>query len=164
MSSKSIQIGILTVSDTRTKKTDKSGQCLIELAQKAGHSVVDYAICRDNIYLIRAQVSHWIATNSVETIIMTGGTGFSQTDQTIVAIQPLLDREIKGFGELFRQLSFAEIGCSTLQSNSMAGIANNTLIVALPGSTGACRLGWNQILSQQLSSDFKPCNFTHLWQ
>jgi len=161
---KSVNIAILTISDTRNPKTDRSGQTLLDLLKMAGHNQADYCICPDNIYQIRKQLSHWIADSQIQVIITNGGTGFSRTDCTVKAVQPLLDEEIQGFGELFRQLSVQQIGCSTIQSNCLAGIANQTLIVSLPGSTNACQLGWNDIIKQQIDRDYKPCNFYHLWQ
>ena len=150
---------VLTVSDTRTPETDTSGQYLAEQLQLAGHHVVEQRIVIDDVYLLRAAVSEWIANPDVHAIISTGGTGFTGRDSTPEALAPLFDKEIDGFGELFRQLSYAEIGTSTVQSRALAGMANKTVIFCLPGSTGACRTGWENILKEQLDSRHKPCNF-----
>ena len=154
-----LNIAILTVSDTRTLETDTSGDYLADQARGAGHQIIDRRICVDDIYTIRALVSEWIANKEVHAVITTGGTGFSGRDSTPEALSPLFDKSIEGFGELFRQISFAEIGTSTIQSRALAGIANSTLIFCMPGSTGACRTGWEGILNQQLDSTFRPCNF-----
>ncbi len=157
-----LRVAVLTVSDTRTVETDKSGAYLKGAASEAGHQIADYAICIDDVYKIRAEVSAWIADASVDVVLLTGGTGFSERDVTKTAVMPLLDTQIDGFGELFRQLSFAEIGTSTIQSRAVAGVANNTVIFALPGSTGACKTAWNQIIAEQLDSRHRPCNFAQL--
>lgn len=154
-----LNLAILTVSDTRTIETDTSGGYLAENAARAGHRVLDRQICRDDVYRLRAQVSEWIASPEIDVILCTGGTGFTDRDSTPEALQPLLDKQIDGFGELFRQLSHAEIGSSTVQSRCFAGIANRTLVFALPGSTGACRTAWDGILAEQLDSRHSPCNF-----
>lgn len=154
-----LNIAILTVSDTRTLETDTSGDYLVQQAQAEGHQIIDRRICVDDIYKIRALVSAWIANENVHAVITTGGTGFSGRDSTPEALSPLFDKSIEGFGELFRQISFDEIGTSTIQSRALAGMANRTLIFCMPGSTGACRTGWVGILSQQLDSTFRPCNF-----
>ena len=156
----SLNIAVLTISDTRVVANDKSGAKLIEFVKSAKHNCLDYKICKDNIYQIRAIVSNWIADSKINVILLTGGTGFAKTDVTIAAITPLFDKQINGFGELFRQLSIAEIGCSTIQSNASAGMANRTLLFAMPGSTSACQLAWSAIIEKQLDSEFKPCNFT----
>ncbi|MEQ8955540.1 MAG: molybdenum cofactor biosynthesis protein B [Porticoccaceae bacterium] len=154
-----LNIAILTVSDTRTLETDTSGDYLVEQAQAAGHQIIDRRICVDDIYIIRALISEWIANEKVHAVITTGGTGFSGRDSTPEALSPLFDKHIEGFGELFRQISFAEIGTSTIQSRALAGMANHTLIFCMPGSTGACRTGWEGVLNQQLDSTYRPCNF-----
>lgn len=154
-----MNIAILTISDTRSKDNDSSGDYLAEQAQKAGHSVADRQICVDDIYQIRARVSQWIAREDIHTVITTGGTGFSSRDSTPEALSPLFDKQIEGFGELFRQISLEEIGTSTVQSRALAGLANHTLIFCLPGSTGACKTGWEGILAEQLDSTHRPCNF-----
>jgi molybdenum cofactor biosynthesis protein B len=155
----SLQIAVLTVSDTRTEETDKSGKVLVDFVAQDGHQLVDKSIVVDDIYLLRAKVSALIADPQVQVILLTGGTGFTERDNTQRAIQPLLDMSIEGFGELFRQLSFEEIGTSTIQSRVFAGLANGTIVFCLPGSPGACRTGWEKIISAQLDSRHKPCNF-----
>ncbi len=157
-----LSIAVLTVSDTRTLENDTSGQFLCDALAECGHTLADRFIEIDDIYLLRARVSKWIADESVEVILMTGGTGFTTRDSTPEAILPLLDLEIPGFGELFRQLSFEEIGTSTVQSRALAGFANNTLLFCVPGSTGACRTAWNGILKDQLDIDNRPCNFAEI--
>jgi len=157
-----LQIAVLTVSDTRTRETDTSGQFLCDALAEAGHTLSDRHIEIDDMYRLRAKVSAWIADPQVEVVLLTGGTGFTSRDSTPEAIAPLLDQKIEGFGELFRQLSHAEIGTSTLQSRALGGIANSTLIFCMPGSTGACRTGWNGILKTQLDINHRPCNFAEL--
>lgn len=154
-----INIALLTVSDTRSLNEDSSGSYLQEQIELAGHQLADRKICVDDIYQIRALVSAWIADPSIHAIISTGGTGFSGRDSTPEAMSPLFDKCIEGFGELFRQLSYEEIGTSTVQSRALAGMANDTFIFCLPGSTGACRTGWTGILREQLDSQHRPCNF-----
>ena len=158
----SLRCAVLTVSDTRTLADDKSGALLAELLTADGHRVADRAIVRDDIYAIRAQVSQWIADPEVAVILTTGGTGFTGRDSTPEALSVLFDKTINGFGELFRQLSFDEIGASTVQSRCVGGIANGTLIFALPGSSNAVRTGWEKILHHQLNVNSKPCNFAEL--
>lgn len=154
-----LRIAVLTVSDTRTRQTDTSGKHLVEALQSAGHYYEDKVICKDDIYEIRAYLSAWISAPEVNVVLVTGGTGFTSRDSTPEAITPLLDKTIDGFGELFRQLSYEDIGTSTVQSRALAGLANNTLVVAMPGSTGACELAWSGILREQLDSRHGPCNF-----
>ncbi|MAT52581.1 MAG: molybdenum cofactor biosynthesis protein B [Porticoccaceae bacterium] len=156
---KPLNIALLTVSDTRTMETDTSGAYLQEAVTGAGHSLAAREIIKDDIYVLRAVVSAWIADPSVEVIITTGGTGFTGRDSTPEALAPIFDKHIEGFGELFRQLSFGDIGTSTVQSRCLAGLANRTAIFCLPGSTGACELGWGKILEAQLDSRTRPCNF-----
>ncbi|SFW12946.1 molybdenum cofactor biosynthesis protein B [Pseudomonas sp. NFACC04-2] len=155
-----LNIAVLTISDTRTFDTDASGQTLADLLQTAGHVLIDRGLVKDDIYQIRAQVSQWIAEPKVQVVLMTGGTGFTPRDNTPQAVAPLLDRQVDGFGELFRQVSLAQIGMSTLQSRALAGMSNGVLVCCLPGSPGACRTGWEQILAGQLDSRTGPCNFT----
>lgn len=155
-----LNIAVLTISDTRTFDTDTSGQTLADLLQTAGHVLIDRGLVKDDIYQIRAQVSQWIADPKVQVVLMTGGTGFTPRDNTPQAVAPLLDKQVDGFGELFRQVSLAEIGMSTLQSRALAGMSNGVLVCCLPGSPGACRTGWEQILAGQLDSRTGPCNFT----
>lgn len=153
-----LHICVLTVSDTRTAETDTSGDLLATSLQQAGHTLVERAIVADDIYRLRAQLSAWIADPEVQVVLLTGGTGFSHRDSTPEAVRPLLDKEIDGFGELFRHQSWHEIGSSTIQSRALAGLANGTLVVCLPGSTGACRTGWT-LIAPQLDSRYRPCNF-----
>ncbi|HGE8279962.1 TPA: molybdenum cofactor biosynthesis protein B [Serratia marcescens] len=152
-------IAILTVSDSRGAAEDTSGQYLQEAAQEAGHQVVDRAIVKDDIYQIRARVSAWIADDNVQAVLITGGTGFTARDNTPEALLPLFDREVEGFGELFRMVSYEEIGTATIQSRALAGLANRTVIFAMPGSTRACRTAWERIIEEQLDARHRPCNF-----
>jgi len=154
-----LNIAVLTVSDTRTQATDTSGQLLVERLQRCGHQLSDKKIVIDDVYQIRAALSQWIADDSTQAVVITGGTGFTQRDSTPEAVVPLLDKTVEGFGELFRQISFQQIGTSTIQSRAIAGLANNTIIFCLPGSTNACRTGWDDIISSQLDSRQGPCNF-----
>ena len=154
-----LNIAILTLSDSRTFETDTSGQFLEDSLVNAGHKLAAREICKDEIYISRAIVSGWIADAGIDVIISTGGTGLTRRDSTPEALKPLFDQHIEGFGELFRQLSWEEIGTSTVQSRAVAGMANQTLVFCLPGSTGACRTGWERILKEQLDSSHRPCNF-----
>lgn len=154
-----LKVAVLTVSDTRTLETDTSGAFLVEALQEAGHEVVNRDIVIDDVYQLRAVVSGWIADPGVEVVLTTGGTGFSGRDSTPEALAPLFDKRIEGFGEVFRALSFEEIGSSTVQSRALAGMANGTVIFCMPGSTGACRTAWEGVLRDQLDSDHRPCNF-----
>lgn len=154
-----LNIAILTVSDTRTEETDTSGGYLVEAIQSVGHTLADKKIVIDDKYKLRAVVSDWIANDDIHVIISTGGTGFSGRDSTPEAISVLFDKDIEGFGELFRYISYTEIGTSTVQSRAFAGIANKTGVFCLPGSTGACKTGWSGILKEQLDGTHKPCNF-----
>ncbi len=157
-----LAIAVLTISDTRTEATDRSGQSLVERLSAAGHRLADRQIVPDDIYRIRAVVSGWIADPDIQVVLTTGGTGFTGRDSTPEAVKVLLDKEIEGFGELFRQLSWKEVGSSTVQSRCLGGLANATVVFCLPGSTGACRTGWDGILVEQLDSRHKPCNFANL--
>jgi len=154
-----LNIAVLTVSDTRNLDTDTSGQYLADQVAAAGHHLAAREIVIDDVYLLRARVSAWVADPTIHAIISTGGTGFTGRDSTPEALTPLFDKRIDGFGELFRQLSYEDIGTSTVQSRALAGMANKTVIFCLPGSTGACRTGWDGILHEQLDSRQKPCNF-----
>jgi len=156
-------MAILTVSDTRSEETDTSGRLLADRLASAGHRLIEKVILPDNVYQIRALVSRWIADAEVQTVIITGGTGLTDRDHTPEAITPLLDKTIEGFGELFRSVSYQEIGSSTIQSRVLGGIANGTFIFCIPGSTDACRLAWDAILKDQLDSRTKPCNFVQLF-
>ncbi|MDC7861049.1 molybdenum cofactor biosynthesis protein B [Pantoea ananatis] len=158
-----LQLATLTVSDSRDASNDTSGDYLREAAAEAGHSVIDHAIVPDNLYRIRAIVSRWIASEDVQVVIVNGGTGFNLKNSTPDALLPLFDREIEGFGELFRMISYEDIGGSTLQSRAVAGLANQTVIFAVPGSTSACTSAWERIIADQLDARTRPCNFvTHL--
>ena len=154
-----LKVAVLTVSDTRTQETDTSGAFLEEALREAGHEIADRQIVIDDVYQLRAIVSQWIADPEVEVILTTGGTGFSGRDSTPEALAPLFDKTIDGFGEVFRSLSHTEIGSSTVQSRALAGLANDTVIFCMPGSTGACRTAWEGVLRDQLDSEHKPCNF-----
>jgi molybdenum cofactor biosynthesis protein B len=157
-----LNIAILTVSDSRGPDQDTSGQFLEDSVVEAGHHLVARRILPDDVYLVRALMSGWIADPEVHVVIITGGTGLLERDSTPEAVGPLLDKTVEGFGEEFRRLSAAEIGSSTVQSRAFGGMANHTVIFCLPGSTGACRTGWNGILSSQLDSRHGPCNFSAL--
>ena len=155
----SVRDAILTISDTRCFDTDTSGAWLQQAVEKDGHKLIERRLVIDDIYQIRATASNWIADNNIDVILTTGGTGFTGRDSTPEALAPIFDKHIEGFGELFRQLSYSEIGTSTVQSRSLAGLANHTVIFCLPGSTGACKTGWDGIIREQLDSTFEPCNF-----
>lgn len=157
-----LAIAVLTVSDTRIPETDTSGDLLVALLSEDGHQLAARSIVKDDIYQVRRIVSEWIADSAIQVVVSTGGTGFSGRDTTPEALTPLFDTTIEGFGELFRQVSYDEIGSSTIQSRAVGGIANNTLLFALPGSNGACRTGWEKILHDQLDANFRPCNFAEL--
>ena len=158
-----LNVAVMTVSDRHTPETDTSGRYLADTLQTVGHSLAASTICSDNIYQIRAQISQWIADDNIHSIIINGGTGFTEHDSTPLAVSVLFDRTMEGFGELFRQLSYADIGTSSVQSRALAGLANQTAIFCLPGSPGACQLGWEDIISQQLDARHHPCNFvSHL--
>ena len=159
---KPLNIAIMTVSDTRTEANDTSGDTLVKLLTEAGHILADKCIVPDDIYQIRAAASEWIADDAVNAVITTGGTGITGRDSTPEAIKALLDKEIEGFGEVFRAVSFDEIGTSTIQSRALGGVANATFIFCLPGSTGACRTGWEKIINQQLDYRTRPCNLVEL--
>ena len=157
-----LSIAVLTISDSRTLDNDTSGNLLIERLKGDGHLLAHRQLIPDNVYQIRATVSNWIADNTTDVVLTTGGTGFTGRDSTPEALLPLFDKVIEGFGELFRQISYEEIDSSTIQSRAVAGIANASLIFAVPGSTNACATAWEQILHNQLDSTFKPCNFAEL--
>ncbi len=154
-----LNICVLTVSDTRTREQDTSGQKLQDLLEQAGHTLYKRELIRDEIYQMRAVVSAWIADPQAQVVLITGGTGFAGRDSTPEAMAPLFDKTIVGFGELFRQLSYEEIGTSTIQSRALAGLANRTLVFCLPGSTGAVTTAWEKIIAEQLDSRHGPCNF-----
>jgi molybdopterin adenylyltransferase len=157
-----ISIAVLTVSDSRTEADDTSGGYLVNAVRESGHRVAEKRIVPDDIYRIRAVVSGWIADPEVNAVITTGGTGITGRDGTPEAVAPLLDKEIEGFGELFRAISFREIRTSSLQSRVLAGVANATFIFCLPGSSGACRTGWEELIREQLDNRHMPCNLVML--
>jgi molybdenum cofactor biosynthesis protein B len=157
-----LSLCVLTVSDTRTAADDTSGDYLSSALGEAGHTLHARAISRDDKYALRAIVSNWIAAAGVHGILVTGGTGFTGRDSTPEALRPLLDKEMPGFGEMFRVLSFEEIGTSTLQSRAFAGLANDKFVFCLPGSTSACRTAWEKLLRAQLDARTRPCNLAGL--
>jgi molybdenum cofactor biosynthesis protein B len=159
---KPLSLCVLTVSDSRDATNDTSGDYLVAALSEAGHRLHQRAIVRDDKYAMRALVSQWIADEAVEGILVTGGTGFTGRDSTPEALSPLLDKSMPGFGEMFRVLSFEEIGTSTLQSRAFAGLANGTFLFALPGSTSACRTAWEKLIRPQLDARTKPCNLANL--
>jgi len=155
----SLNIAVHTVSDTRTEETDTSGQALVERLKKAGHNLADKQITKDDIFHIRSVVSQWIHRDDVNVVLITGGTGFTVRDNTPQAVEPLLMKQVPGFGELFRAISYQEIGTSTIQSRALAGISNGTLVVCMPGSPNACKTAWDKVLVDQLDASHRPCNF-----
>jgi len=157
-----LSLCILTVSDTRSAENDTSGDYLRDALTAAGHRLHERAIARDDRYRLRAIVSAWIADPQVNGILVTGGTGFTGRDSTPEAIRPLLDKQMPGFGEMFRVLSFDEIGTATLQSRAFAGLANDKFIFCLPGSTSACHTAWEKLIRPQLDARTKPCNLAGL--
>ena len=158
----SVNIAVLTVSDTRRPDEDKSGDTLVERLTADGHKLADRALLKDDLDIIVAKLEAWIAAPEIDVVITTGGTGVTGRDVTPEAIECVSEKKIEGFGELFRWISFQKIGTSTIQSRASAGVANGTYLFALPGSTGACRDGWDEILHHQLDNRFRPCNFVEL--
>ncbi|MEX0607537.1 MAG: molybdenum cofactor biosynthesis protein B [Halofilum sp. (in: g-proteobacteria)] len=157
-----LNIAVLTVSDSRTPETDKSGALLAERLACCGHSLGERRIVADDRYAIRAVVSDWIARPEIDAVLITGGTGLTGRDGTPEAVEPLFDKAIDGFGEIFRAISYEEIGTSSLQSRATAGVANRTFIFALPGSSGACRTAWDRVIRDQLDYRTRPCNLVEL--
>ena len=157
-----LSLCVLTVSDSRTLAQDASGDWLAAALADAGHRLHDRAMLPDDRYQLRAQVSQWIAEPAVDGILVNGGTGFTGRDSTPEALLPLLDKEMPGFGEMFRAISVEEIGTSSLQSRAFAGLANGTFLFALPGSTSACRTAWERIIRAQLDARTRPCNLATL--
>lgn len=155
-------IAVLTVSDSRTLETDRSGNLLVQRLQSAGHHMVKRALLPDDRYLVRAQVANWCVNPEVSVVLLTGGTGMTGRDGTPEAVIVLFDKYIEGFGELFRQLSYAKIGASTMQSRAVAGTSNGRFIFCLPGSPAACALAWDDILGPQLDARSRPCNLAEL--
>lgn len=154
-----LNIAVLTVSDSRDAQSDSSGAYLAEALRGEGHLLADKQIVKDDIYQIRAVLSAWIADANIDAVLVTGGTGFSGRDSTPEAVSVLFDKQIEGFGEVFRAVSLDEIGSSTIQSRALAGFANSTVIFCMPGSTGACRTAWTALIREQLDSRHRPCNF-----
>lgn len=157
-----MNIAVLVVSDSRSEKTDKSGKLLVEKLEEEGHRLYEKCILPDDVYALRAQVSVWIADPEVDIILTTGGTGVTGRDGTPEAVSVLLDKEIAGFGEIFRLVSYEEIGTSSLQSRALAGVANGTYVFCLPGSSGACRTAWDKLVRAQLDNRTRPCNLSEL--
>jgi len=157
-----VNIAVLTVSDTRGMEDDKSGALLVGRIESSGHKLVDRRIVHDDKYAIRLELSRWIADPDVQVVLTTGGTGLTGRDGTPEAARPLLDKEIDGFGEMFRVLSYEGIGTSTLQSRTVAGVANGTYVFCLPGSSGACKDGWDKLIEKQLDYRTRPCNLVEL--
>jgi len=157
-----VNIAVMTVSDSRTEETDTSGKVLVERLTEAGHRLAEKCIVADDIYKLREVISRWIAADNINAIITTGGTGMTGRDITPEAVRPLLDKEIEGIGELFRWISYQDIKTSTVASRAFGGVANGTFIFCLPGSTGACRTGWDDIIGPQLDYRNRPCNMVEL--
>ena len=157
-----VNIAVLTVSDSRDEQTDKSGRLLVERLTRAGHRLAEKLIVPDDVYRIRAAVSRWIAEPDVNVVITTGGTGVTGRDGTPEAVQPLLDKVLDGFGEMFRSISYADIKTSTLQSRALAGVANGTYVFCVPGSSGACATAWDELIQAQLDLRTRPCNLVEL--
>jgi molybdenum cofactor biosynthesis protein B len=153
---------VLTISDSRSLADDTSGQVLEDKLKEAGHALAERQIVRDDMYQIRATISAWIADPNIDTVITTGGTGVTGRDGTPEAVEVLLDKTIEGFGELFRMVSWEEIRTSSIQSRALAGVANGTYIFCLPGSSGACRTGWDKLIREQLDHRTAPCNLAML--
>lgn len=154
-----LNIAVLTVSDTRNEQTDTSGKALVEGLTEAGHVLADKQIVIDDVYKIRAAVCQWIASDNVQVVLVTGGTGFTGRDSTPEALLPVLDKQVIGFGELFRQISYEQIGTSTIQSRAFAGLANGTIVFGMPGSTNACKTAWQDVIREQIDASHMPCNF-----
>ena len=157
-----LKIAVLTVSDTRDLADDKSGATLVQRIEKAGHAVASRTIVRDDVETIRARIKDWIADPAVDVIITTGGTGFTGRDVTPEAVEPLFEKRMDGFATLFLMVSHAKIGTSAIQTRATAGVAGATYIFCLPGSPGACRDGWDEILVHQLDYRYRPCNFVEI--
>jgi molybdopterin adenylyltransferase len=157
-----VNIAVMTVSDSRTEENDTSGNLLVERLTGAGHRLAEKCIVADDIYKLREVISRWIAADDINVIITTGGTGMTGRDSTPEAVRPLLDKEIEGIGELFRWVSYQDIKTSTVASRALGGVANGTFIFCLPGSTGACRTGWDDIIGPQLDYRNRPCNMVEL--
>jgi molybdenum cofactor biosynthesis protein B len=157
-----LKIAIMTVSDSRSEETDTSGKTLVDRVHAAGHYLAEKCIVPDNVYQIRAVMSRWVAESGIQVVMTTGGTGLTGRDGTPEAVRALLDKEIEGFGEVFRAISYEEIQTSTIQSRSLAGVANGTYIFCLPGSRGACKTAWDRLIQHQLDYRTIPCNLVEL--
>ncbi|ORU92447.1 MAG: molybdenum cofactor biosynthesis protein [Cycloclasticus sp. symbiont of Bathymodiolus heckerae] len=157
-----LSIAIMVVSDSRTEETDTSGKTLVDRLTSAGHQCAEKAIIIDDIYRIRAKLSAWIIDPNINAIITTGGTGVTGRDGTPEAVKPLLDKELSGFGEVFRTISYDEIGTSTMQSRAIAGVANGHYIFCVPGSSGACKTAWDKLINAQLDYRTRPCNLVEV--
>ena len=157
-----LNIAVLTISDSRTEADDKSGALLVKLLQDDGHQLAEKGIVRDDKYQIREVLSRWIVDENIQVVLTTGGTGVTGRDGTPEAVEPLLDKVIDGFGEMFRKLSYDTIGSSTLQSRALAGVSNGTYVFCLPGSSGACKDGWTKLINTQLDYRTRPCNLVEL--
>ena len=157
-----LNIAVLTISDSRTDETDTSGQGLVRRLTGAGHRLAEKIIVPDDVYRIRAVVAHWVADENIQVVITTGGTGVTGRDGTPEAVSPLLDKEIEGFGEVFRAVSYGQIKTSTLQSRALGGVSNGTYIFCVPGSAGACKTAWDKVIAHQLDYRTRPCNLVEL--
>jgi molybdenum cofactor biosynthesis protein B len=157
-----LKIAIMTVSDSRSEETDTSGKTLVDRVHAAGHYLAEKCIVPDNVYQIRAIISRWVADSVIQVVMTTGGTGLTGRDGTPEAVRVLLDKEIEGFGEVFRTISYEEIQTSTIQSRALAGVANGTYIFCLPGSRGACKTAWDRLIQHQLDYRTRPCNLVEL--
>lgn len=157
-----INIAVLTVSDSRTLENDVSGALLADRIQSTGHKLGAHMLVKDDIHHVRARLCQWIIDDAIDAVIINGGTGLTGRDGTPEAVKVLLEKEIEGFGELFRQLSYDDIGTSTIASRALAGVANGTFIFCIPGSPGACELAWDKLIALQLNSDTRPCNLVQL--
>jgi molybdenum cofactor biosynthesis protein B len=157
-----LRIAVLTISDTRALEDDKSGATLVERIENAGHAIAARAIVTDDVAKIRAQVKEWIANPAIDVVVTTGGTGFTGRDVTPEAIEPLFEKRMDGFATMFLLVSQAKIGTSAIQTRATAGVAGSTYIFCLPGSPGACRDGWDEILVHQLDYRYRPCNFVEI--
>ncbi len=157
-----LNITVLTISDSRTQETDKSGNKIVALIEGGGHNCYEKKIVLDDKYAIRAEISHWIANEEVQVVLTTGGTGITGRDGTPEAVNVLFDKNIDGFGETFRAISFQQIKTSTMQSRAIAGVANGTYIFCMPGSMGACKTAWEELIRHQLDYRTRPCNLVEL--
>lgn len=157
-----VSIAVLTISDSRSEAEDKSGALLVSRLTASGHQLHEKTLCRDDIYAIRTIVSRWISDDAVQVVLTTGGTGITGRDGTPEAVMPLLDKVIDGFGEMFRTISYGDIGTSSLQSRALAGVANGTYLFVLPGSSGACKTAWDDLIDKQLDYRTRPCNLIEL--